>query len=762
MISNRKRRRREMHTNEPPSFSKLLYIVNVPEEKDKGFVVTSLTANDPENNEVTYSMNAVLDARSQSMFSIDPTSGLVTTTSRLDREFMDVHYLRVMAVDNGLPPKTCTTTLQINVNDENDHAPVFEQASYEASLRESAPIGTTVVTVRATDQDSGPNAEIEYSILNPTGANEAFKIDSRTGMITTRNTLDREATDFYTLTVQATDSGAVQSRKYSQTTIAIRILDDNDNYPQFSERSYSAQVPEDINWLNHPVIMKVSATDADDGLNAAIRYSIIGGNTQGSFVMDNLNGEITVVSKLDYELTRSYRLVIRAQDAGSPPRSNTTQLLINVVDKNDNEPKFYTTLFQETVMENTPVGTSIIRVQAYDPDDGQNAIISYSIKNAKKPEMPFGIDNETGWIMTTREIDWEESNVYEFSVVAQDQGYPSLSSSSNVIIRIQDVNDNSPVFEQKIYEKTLSEIDAPGSPVITVSATDKDENSRLIFQITSGNLRGRFNIISQNGQGLISIAQPLDYKAEKNFVLTVSATDPGGRSDVATIYINVTDANTHRPIIERTPYAANIAEDTPVGSTILVIEASDADVGENARITFQMDDVPEFKIDPNSGALVTTKALDREVSSGYTIVVTAIDNGVPPLADTTNVEIEVTDVNDNSPEFKQSSYTTAISEDALIGSSVIQIEAFDKDLGLNGQVRYTFNGGNDGSSTFNIDPTSGIVRTNKLLDRETVAKYQLIAYAYDRGTPSLSTSVSIVVFLEDSKFESIYYDYFNH
>jgi cadherin EGF LAG seven-pass G-type receptor 1 len=214
----------------------------------------------------------------------------------------------------------------------------------------------------------------------------------------------------------------------------------------------------------------------------------------------------------------------------------------------------------------------------------------------------------------------------------------------------------------------------------------------------------------------------------------------------------VTDANTHRPVIERTPYAVNIPEDTPTGTTIVVIEATDADVGENARITFQMDDVPEFRIDHNSGAIVTTKNLDREQTAGYTIVVTALDNGIPPLADITNVEIEIADVNDNSPEFKQSVYTTAISEDAPIGSSVVQISASDKDLGLNGQVRYTFSGGNDGSSTFVIDPTSGIIRTNKVLDRETTPKYDLIAYVYDRGTPALSSSVTVNVFIEDCMY----------
>lgn len=182
----------------------------------------------------------------------------------------------------------------------------------------------------------------------------------------------------------------------------------------------------------------MSATDADDGLNGAIRYSIIGGNTQSHFTIDALSGEISVGSQLDYETTRSYRLIIRAQDAGSPPRSNTTQLLINVEDVNDNEPHFYSTLFQESVLENSGTGQSVLRVQAYDADDGQNAVVTYKIKDAHAlAHMPLMVEEKTGWIVTTRDLDWEEANLYEFVVIAQDDGQPPKSSTASVIIRVQ-------------------------------------------------------------------------------------------------------------------------------------------------------------------------------------------------------------------------------------------------------------------------------------------------------------------------------------
>ena len=285
------------------------------------------------------------------------------------------------------------------------------------------------------------------------------------------------------------------------------------------------------------------------------------------------------------------------------------------------------------------------------------------------------------------------------------------------------------------------------------------------------------------------MANLLDYKIERSYILTVSATDPGGKMDLATVYINVTDANTHRPVIQlkhlnngsggigssstSTGTTTTIPEDAPIGTTLLVVEASDDDVGENARITYSLNEVAEFRIDPNSGTIVTIKQLDRETVAGYTLVVTAQDNGIPPLSDIANIEIEILDVNDNVPKFEQEFYSTNVMEDAPVGTSVIQVHANDRDLGLNGQVRYEFDsviltgnslgsissssGINDhnnniiSAGVFVIDATSGVIRTNRTLDRETTARYELKVLAVDRGTPPMSSTVSVHVTIDDCK-----------
>lgn len=274
-----KRVKRELR-NQSPYFEQALYVASVLEEQPTGAIVTTVRARDPEDSPVVYSMVSLLDSRSQSMFKVDSRTGVVTTSLTLDRELMDVHYFRVVATDDSFPPRSGTTTLQVNVLDCNDHGPTFEAEQFDASIREGATVGSTVITLRATDQDIGKNAEIEYAIEKVIGGgvvtteedSQSFRIDARSGVIVTRSALDREASETYSLIVTATDMATPQSeRKTATATVLVKILDDNDNYPQFSERTYTVQVSED-QWGDNNVVAHIQANDADQGNNAAIRY----------------------------------------------------------------------------------------------------------------------------------------------------------------------------------------------------------------------------------------------------------------------------------------------------------------------------------------------------------------------------------------------------------------------------------------------------------------------------------------------------------
>ncbi|XP_063274457.1 cadherin EGF LAG seven-pass G-type receptor 2 isoform X5 [Prinia subflava] len=736
--------------NTAPQFQPSSYQATVEENQPAGTPVTQVTAQDPDEGEagqLRYAMAALFDSRSDALFTVDPVTGAISTTAPLDRESKNTHVFRVTAVDHGTPRRSAMATLTVMVSDANDHDPAFEQPEYRESVRENLEVGYEVLTVRATDGDTGPNANILYRLLNTGDANEVFEIDSRSGVIRTRGPVDREVVDAFELLVEATDQGQDPSPRSATATVHIAVEDDNDNAPQFSERRYVAQVAEDV--VPNVAVLQVTATDRDKGTNALVHYSIVSGNTRGHFYIDAQTGMLDVITPLDYEVTKEFTLRIRAQDGGRPPLSNISGLVtIQVLDVNDNAPIFVSTPFQATVLENVPIGYSVIHIQAIDADSGDNSRLVYTLLETGTG-FPFVISNNTGWIVVASELDREVVDFYSFGVEAQDQGTPPKASMASVSVTILDVNDNSPEFTQREYSARLNEDAAVGTSVLTVSAVDRDANSIITYQISSGNTRNRFSITSQSGGGLISLALPLDYKLERQYLLTIAASD-GTRQDTAQVVVNVTDANTHRPVFQSSHYTININEDRPVGTTVVVISATDEDTGENARITYLMEDsIPQFSIAAETGAVTTQMELDYEDQVSYTLAITAQDNGIPQKSDTTYLEILVSDVNDNAPQFLRHSYQGSIYEDVPTFTSVLQVSATDRDSGLNARVFYTFQGGDDGDGDFIIESTSGIVRTLRRLDRENVPLYSLRAFAVDKGVPAQRTPVDIQVTVLD-------------
>uniref|UniRef100_A0A452RIH7 Cadherin EGF LAG seven-pass G-type receptor 1 n=1 Tax=Ursus americanus TaxID=9643 RepID=A0A452RIH7_URSAM len=761
-----RRARRGAGGSTTPQFPLPSYQVSVPENEPAGTTVIELRAHDPDEGEagrLSYQMEALFDERSNGYFLIDTATGAVSTARALDRETKDTHVLKVSAVDHGSPRRSAATYLTVTVSDTNDHSPVFEQSEYRERVRENLEVGYEVLTIRATDGDAPSNANMRYRLLE--GAGGVFEIDARSGVVRTRAAVDREEAAAYQLLVEANDQGRNPGPLSATATVHIVVEDENDNYPQFSEKRYVVQVPEDVA-VNTPVL-RVQATDRDQGQNAAIHYSIVSGNLKGQFYLHSLSGSLDVINPLDFEAIREYTLRIKAQDGGRPPLINSSGLvLVQVLDVNDNAPIFVSSPFQAAVLENVPLGHSVLHIQAVDADAGENARLRYRLVDtastavggggpasqdaASAPDFPFQIHNSSGWITVCAELDREDVEHYSFGVEAVDHGSPPMSSSASVSITVLDVNDNDPVFTQPVYELRLNEDAAVGSSVLTLRARDRDANSVITYQLTGGNTRNRFALSSQSGGGLITLALPLDYKQERQYVLAVTASD-GTRSHTAQVFINVTDANTHRPVFQSSHYTVSVSEDRPVGTSIATISATDEDTGENARITYVLEDpVPQFRIDPDTGTIYTMTELDYEDQAAYTLAITAQDNGIPQKSDTTSLEILILDANDNAPRFLRDFYQGSVFEDAPPSTSVLQISATDRDSGPNGRLLYTFQGGDDGDGDFYIEPTSGVIRTQRRLDRENVAVYNLRALAVDRGSPApLSASVDIQVSVLD-------------
>lgn len=738
--------------NRHPYFSQHNYQVQVAENQPPGTSVIVMSASDPDPGDagrVSYSFAPLMNSRSSDYFHIHPETGLITTTQILDREHMDLHYFRVTATDHGSSRLSGTTMVAITVSDRNDHSPIFEQAEYRETIRENVEEGYPILQLRATDLDSPSNANIRYRFIGDMVviARAAFEIDPRSGLITTRGVVDRETNEHYTLLVEASDQGKEPGPRSATVKVFITVLDENDNVPQFSEKRYVVAVKEDVR--PHSEILRISATDQDKDSNAAVHYNIISGNSRGQFSIDSVTGEIQVVAPLDFETEREYTLRVRAQDNGRPPLSNNTGIVsVQVTDVNDNPPIFVSTPFQATVLESAPVGSSILHIHAIDTDSADNARLEYRLTGTSS-DTPFVINSATGWVTVSSALDRESVEHYFFGVEARDYGMPPLSATASVTITVMDVNDNRPEFLQKEYYARLNEDAAVGTSVVTVTAVDRDVNSAVTYQITGGNTRNRFAISTAGGGGLLSLALPLDYKQERRYVLTVTASDRT-LHDTCQVYINITDANTHRPVFQSAHYSISVNENQPPGSTVVVISATDDDVGENARITYYLEDnIPQFRIDSGTGAITLQAELDYEDQMTYTLAITAKDNGIPQKSDTTYVEVNVNDVNDNAPQFLSPRYQGSVSEDAPPFTSVLQISATDRDAHANGRVQYTFQNGEDGDGDFTIEPTSGIVRTVRRLDRESVPFYELTAYAVDRGVPPQRTPVHIQVTVRD-------------
>lgn len=740
-------------SNTKPSFGKYEYRVSIPENKPTGLSVILLTATDPdvgEDGKLTYSMTGIDDSRSNNMFVINPISGLVSTTMELDRELIPRHKFIVTATDNNFHfKKSGTTTLVITVEDENDHAPTFDKLVYKAEMFENIPVATTVKTVRAIDKDTGKNKDIRYSIIIPTNLS-TFKIDPSTGSISTLKVLDREIHAEYQLIVQAKDQASFGKQKSSTATIEIKVLDENDNFPQFDKISYSVDVSENLNISMQPVIAQVSATDADEGHNQAITYSVTGGNIDDTFYIDPTTGEVSVQKPLDYETHKEFNLKIKASDNGDVQRTNSTNLWIRIDDLNDNQPYFQNTIYKGSVLEGESIDTSVLTVRALDDDDGINGQMEYTLINVQQ-SLPFSIDPDLGEISVRATLDREIQPSYLFMVQVKDKGQPSLSATVSVEITVNDINDNSPKFSPKTFYVTISE-DAPlYKQVIHMTANDADlgANAHLTYMIVSGNNDNVFTIGKDTG--FITLVKRLDYKTQNKYILSVRASDSGSgnRFDTAEVHVNVTDINKHTPVFGNAPYQFYIDEGSVTGKSVGKVQALDSDVGENGRVTYELlNGIQEFSIDPNTGVITTREVFDRELKVAYSYDVRASDHGQPVHQDTAGVMVIVNDKNDNKPRFQKPA-EASVSEAAFDGHLVTTVTATDADAGINSQIKYSFSG--SGFGDFEIDDANGDIRVakNSRIDREKQNNYTLIVLAVDKGVIPLTGTVEVQIKVED-------------
>nr|CAI9688950.1 unnamed protein product [Rangifer tarandus platyrhynchus] len=426
----------------------------------------------------------------------------------LDREKQSCHHLVLMAVDGGEPARSCTTQIRVVVADANDNPPVFTQDLYRVSVSENLPLGSSVIRVMATDLDEGINAEIAYTFINVDKAvRQLFKLDSKTGELTTVGRLDFEERESYTIGVEAKDGG----HHTAHCKIQIDILDENDNVPEITLDSKSKYIKEDTELGT--VVALIKTHDLDSGFNGEVLCQIKG-NFPFKIVQDTKNTYKLVTERvLDREKTPEYNVTITATDKGKPPLSSERSVSLKVSDVNDNAPVFHQASYVVHVPENNPPGTSIAQVNASDPDLGPNGQVSYSIMASDLEPRALSsyvsVNPQSGVVFAQRAFDHEQLRAFELTLQARDHGSPALSSNVSLRVLVGDRNDNAPRVlypalgpDGSALFDTVPRAAQPGYLVTKVVAVDADagHNAWLSYHVLQASEPGLFSVGLRTGE----------------------------------------------------------------------------------------------------------------------------------------------------------------------------------------------------------------------------------------------------------------------
>ena len=634
-----------------------------------------------------------------------------------------------------------SAVVQVTVLDVNDEPPVFQPSFYNFTIVENSDIHTVLGSVYASSKDLGTNADIYYSISGG-NAHNVFKINS-TGTIFTQSNIDHEKTPKLWLNIQAKDGGAPPL--YGFANVSVTVTDLNDNSPSFKSSTIDVNILEDTKIGQ--VFYNVTAHDPDSGVFGQVRYTLLL-NPNNTFALARDTGSLSLTHAIDFEGPKQYSIQVLAEDGGSPSLNATATFRLTVVDVNDHPPTFPNSSYSTHVGERTPAGTDILNVSASDADTGDNARISYTFQPGVDTTL-FGL-RSNGWIYIKQELDREQQEVYQFTVVATDKGNPPKSSMADVVVYVDDVNDNNPKFTLQSYIFPVNENEPNRTFVGQVSASDKDagSNAKIAYSFDSPSL---VFVIDQD-TGVIRTNEGLNREHKASYSLMVKARDHGEspRTDHASVTVTVQDLNDNAPTFKKLSYEKAVSEDIAMGSPVIAVEATDPDAGSNGIVTyFAASTTSVFSINAQTGVITTAARLDREKIERYTLNIGASDQGNPAQSTVVFVTIHVLDVNDNPPRFVNNSFFVNVPEKQAVGTVVTTVTAKDIDAGNNGKVRYTIDQGN-GGKVFEINATSGVITLRKKLDFERRSKYQLRIVARDQGQNSQSSFLYVTVYVLDS------------
>ncbi|XP_014114964.1 PREDICTED: protocadherin-15 isoform X2 [Pseudopodoces humilis] len=630
----------------PPRFPQLMYSLEVSEAMRIGAVLLNLQAFDREGDPIKY---LIQNGDPQQVFNLSQSSGLLALGKPLDRESTD-RYILIVTASDGRPDGTSTATVNIVVTDVNDNGPVFDMFLPKNLSVQEEEANAFVGQVRATDADAGVNGQVHYSLAN---FNNLFRITSN-GSIYTAVKLNREVRDYYELIVEATD-GAVDPRR-STLTLAIKVLDIDDNSPVFTNASYTVCVPENL--PPGTVFLQLEAKDVD--LGADVNYRIRTEEAQQYFALDKHTGELSLRKSLDYEsfsdTEATFTFLVEAFDSKGTMPPGLATVTVRVKDMNDYSPVFSQKLYRGMVAPDAVKGTVITTVSAEDEDPpGTPASwVRYKVDVVQFPYSAsiFDVEENSGRVVTRVNLNEEPSTVFKLVVIAYDDGDPVKFNTTTVEIAVLQPS-VIPRFTQDEYRPPPVSESAPKGTVVTV-VTAAALNQTVVYSIVSGNEEDVFAI--NNRTGVISVKKPLDYESVQSYELRVQADSlqvvrsnlrVPSKSNTAKVFIEVKDENDHAPVFTKKMYIGGVSEDARMFSSVLKVKADDKDTGNYSAMQYRLiippikDGKEGFVIEAYTGLIKTAMLFKNMRRSYFKFQVIATDDYGKGLSSKAEVLVSV-------------------------------------------------------------------------------------------------------------------------
>ncbi|CAH0723630.1 unnamed protein product, partial [Brenthis ino] len=672
-------------------------------------------------------------------FAIDENTGAVRQLVPVDTSIAKKFQLIIKAEEITESKRFTTAKLTVTVRPVDASPPEVNATSDEGSVEENSPIGTKVldytgqaIKLSVSDPDLGPGDPVPKYTFELTTS--FFDIDKDGYLIVADDRLDRDPPNQskYRFQVVAREAnGGPASAPYY---LVVNLLDQNDNAPVIP-KTQPITVPAS---LEPSVVYKVEATDIDEGENARISYSIhhVSNNGANKFTIDPTTGVISSTSRL--QAGEQYSLTIRATDAKGLSSQGIVELSV-ARGPNIQPPQFSSRDYYAPVSEGAAINSTVTTVTAKDPE---NEPVTYSIVSGNDFRQ-FAIGSNTGIITVIRRLDREVLTRYQLMVKAEDPG--KFSTTATVNIKVTDINDNNPKFDEDSYSFQVKE-GISGELVGYVHATDLDEGVNAMI---SYNIPSHLPFSIDNTTGMISTNTELDYEDVKDYAFVVTATDGAidRRLGTASVTVLVQDVSDEPPVFRQPLYTVHVPENVP-NYPVVKVQAEDPDTVPEITYIILKGDTDLFSIDRKSGVIRTLRALDRETAARHELIVGTEENND---GNTTTVEVLVDDKNDNAPIFTSVVRPVTIEDTSSIGSLVETVEAIDSDATApNNRIRYALAGRGKASKYFHVEPDSGIVRVRDDLRKETDSEYTVDIQAYDQGDPVMSSVMSLTVYVSHS------------